>query len=74
VIARLARDRGLTALARFDSEASTASGQQQSDWVVMARNPATLDRLSQDSRWRPITADTGRAWSDDFSNIWTELR
>jgi spermidine synthase len=74
VLARLARDRGLTALARLDSSADTARGYQASHWVVMARSATTLDRLSADSRWRPVQADDARAWSDDFSNIWTELR
>jgi spermidine synthase len=74
VIARLAQDGDLTALARFDASAETAKGYQASDWVVMARNAATLDRLSQDSRWKPLQADARTPWSDDFSNIWTELR
>jgi hypothetical protein len=74
VVARLARDSGLTALARFDPSAGIAKGHQASDWVVMARHASTLDRLLQDSRWKPLQADDRLAWSDDFSNIWTELR
>ncbi len=74
VVARLARDTGLTALVRFDPLAETAKGYQASDWVVMARNASTLHHLSQDSRWKPLQADERLAWSDDFSNIWTELR
>ncbi len=74
VVARLARDRGLKAVARLDSAADMARRHHASHWVVMARNAATLDRLSTDSRWKPVRADDRRAWSDDFSNIWTELR
>lgn len=74
VVARLARDRGLTALVQFDPTVDIARGYTASDWVVMARNPATLEQFSRDSRWKALEADTRRAWSDDFSNIWTELR
>jgi hypothetical protein len=74
VIARLARDHGLTALARFDSAPDTARRYQASEWVVMARRAATLDSFSRDSQWKQLEADGKTAWSDDFSNIWTELR
>ena len=74
VVARLARDRGLTALVQFDSAFDTKRGHSASEWVVMARQAATLERFSRDSRWKKVQADAGTAWSDDFSNIWTELR
>jgi hypothetical protein len=74
VVARLARDRGLTALAQIDSFVDMKLGYAASEWVLMARNPAALERFRRDSRWVPLEADTRRAWSDDFSNIWTELR
>jgi hypothetical protein len=74
VVARLARDRKLTALAQMDSAPDEKRGHQPSEWVVMAREAATLDGLARDSRWKPVQADARRAWTDDFSNIWTELR
>ncbi|HVQ14328.1 MAG TPA: fused MFS/spermidine synthase, partial [Vicinamibacterales bacterium] len=74
VVARLARDRGLTAIAQVDAAADMTRGLAASEWVLMTRDPAALERFRQDSRWAPLEADTRRAWSDDFSNIWTELR
>ncbi len=74
VVARLARDRGLAAFAQLDSAPDETRGYQPSEWVVMARDAATLDSFARDSRWKPVEADARMAWSDDFSNIWTELR
>ena len=74
VVARLARDLGMTALGQLDGVSDPSRGHFASEWVVMARQAATLDRFSRDSRWRPVVPDARRAWTDDFSNIWTELQ
>ena len=74
VIARLARERGLTALTRLDKRADSKRGYEASEWVVMARHPERLQSLASDTRWASLVADAQPAWTDDFSNIWTELR
>jgi hypothetical protein len=74
VIARLARERGLTALTRLDKGVDPKNGFEASEWVVMARRPERLQRLASDTRWTGLIADARPAWTDDFSNIWTELR
>jgi spermidine synthase len=74
VIARLARDRGLTAFTRFDTAVDSKNGFEASEWVVMARRPERLQRIAADTRWTSLIADARPAWTDDFSNIWTELR
>jgi hypothetical protein len=74
VIARLARERGLTALTRLDKHVDPKRGYEASEWVVMARVPDALQDLSSDSRWTRLVADARPAWTDDFSNIWSELR
>jgi hypothetical protein len=74
VIARLARERGLTALTRFDKTVDAKLGFEASEWVVMARRPERLQGLAADAGWTPLMADARPAWTDDFSNIWTELR
>jgi spermidine synthase len=74
VVARLARERGWIALARLDGVHDLTRGYFKSEWVVMARSASTLESFSRDSRWEPLVADARRAWSDDFSNIWTELQ
>ena len=73
VVARLARDAGMTVLSRIDPAQDLNRGYLGSQWVVMARDPRTLDKFAQDPRWRALEPDARRAWSDDFSNIWTEL-
>jgi len=73
-IARLAREQGLTALMRVDKGSDFKRGFEGSEWVVMTRRPERLQRLVADTRWKPLVADARPAWTDDFSNIWTELR
>jgi hypothetical protein len=74
VVARLARERKLTALAQIDPAPDREREHKPSEWVVMARRPETLAGFARDSRWTSVQPDDRRAWSDDFSNIWTELR
>jgi hypothetical protein len=74
VIARLAHERGLTAVTRLDKSVDSKHGFEASEWVVMARRPERLHALVADARWTPLVADARPAWTDDFSNIWTELR
>jgi hypothetical protein len=73
-IARLARDRRLIAFARFDPTVDTARGYEASDWVVMGKSETALEPFVHDHRWIRLDTDGRPAWSDDFSNIWTELR
>jgi hypothetical protein len=74
VVARLARDRGLSAFRRFDKGIDPKNGLAPSEWVVMARHSERLQPLVADRSWTPLIADARPAWTDDFSNIWTELR
>ena len=46
VIARLARERGLTALTRLDKGVDSKHGFEASEWVVMARRPERLAAAS----------------------------
>jgi SAM-dependent methyltransferase len=72
VLGALAGDSGLTALVRLDLDDDAAVGHGKSEWLVMAREPSTLQTLIADQRWqRP---PSGRAvWTDDYSNIVTVL-
>ena len=74
VIARLARERGLQALRRMDKTVDAARGYEASEWVVLARHGEALQGLAADTRWTKLVADARPAWTDDFSNIWSELR
>jgi len=74
VIGRIARELDMTAIARLAGSSDTSGGNLASEWVLMARNAATLDRFARNPEWTPVESDGGRAWTDNFSNIWTELR
>ena len=44
-------------------------GISSSEVVAIARTPEALARLTDDARWSVLEADSGRAWTDDYSNI-----
>jgi len=73
VLAAIARQQGLFALANFDKrlpEAEAKSGRFASHWVMLARTRAPLASLEGRPGWRvPAMNDTVRPWTDDYSNI-----
>ena len=78
VLADLARDAGLAALTLADDDVSDAeaqAGKQSSQWVVMARTPAALERLALNNRWVALRSEPNTAvWTDDYSSIVQTLR
>jgi hypothetical protein len=65
----LARDAGLSALVRDDTnlpEADLDAGKLGSKWLVMGRD---FGALAQDQRWIPAPIKTGRVWTDDYSSL-----
>jgi hypothetical protein len=75
VLASAAREMGMAALVRtddIDEKEQADSGRYGCVWVVMARDRADLTALESDARWKPAREKPGvRAWTDDFSNIWS---
>jgi hypothetical protein len=73
----IARQYGLTALIMRDVNVTpeeAEAGKDASVWIVMARRPDDLKRLTADSRWKTVTApEDFRVWTDDFSNIFSVL-
>lgn len=67
-IAALARKRGLSALQLIDRPAKGALT-RASQWVVLARDPATFSALRADKRWQPLTPPHGPAWTDDHASV-----
>ena len=77
VLARLARDHGLVAFGSLGvatKSDETIHGYSPSDWVVMARDVASIEAVVVPHRWVRLVPDQAPAWSDDFSNIWTAMR
>ena len=75
VLARAARNLQWTAIARFDSvPKEDRDGLNSSDWVLMGRDLSGVAALLSGRGWVPLVTDDGRAWSDDFSNLWSSLR
>jgi len=73
VLSRLARDARVAAYLQSDFDATPAeesAGKDESDWVVMARQPEDLGELVADTKWMVPRPDaTGAAWTDDYSNV-----
>ncbi len=78
VLANLARDAGLTALTRADTDVAQsdlALGKAASVWLAMARQPADLALLSANPHWHPSQGRPGAAvWTDDYSSVLSILR
>ncbi len=78
VLARLARELGLTVRVRHDStltEAEIRRGLATTEWVVMARTDAELGLLEKDRRWTKPTRGGDRAhWTDGYSNVMSVLK
>jgi hypothetical protein len=71
VLGSLAEDAGLASLARDDHTVTDADRQvwkTASSWVVMARDPAALGRLRDDTDWYPLAAGQD-PWTDDYSDV-----
>jgi hypothetical protein len=72
VIREVALHFGLTAARVHQSGGSLV---KPSDWIILARNNAVLDRPELTSKLRPL--DSGkrvRLWTDDYSNLFQILR
>jgi spermidine synthase len=78
VVSALAVDARCASLYRDDPDPPVAPTDLElgSRWVVLARDPRSLDVLRQDPRWRPmpVIADARNLWRDDFSNLLGVLR
>jgi len=78
VLAGLARDAGLAALTRADTEVPAlerARGKAPSVWLVMARRADDLAALAANRRWHPSRGRAGGAvWTDDYSSVLSILR
>jgi hypothetical protein len=75
VVARLAASQGLVAVQQIElKQPGWPEGKSESHWIVMTRNRADLDVLSEDGRWSPLVAAPATPlWTDDFSNILSVL-
>src|SRR5215216_1229154 len=71
VLGDLARDRGLTCYAQYDTDTESFPGKFASHWVTMARESADLGSVPDDPRWEPCATGPGAdsVWTDDFSNL-----
>ncbi|WP_273417802.1 spermidine synthase [Hyphomonas adhaerens] len=72
VVARTGASEGAAMLQQFfvsNPDDPAQEGASSSLVVMLARTPEALDRFRADPRWTPLEADSGRPWSDDYSNI-----
>ncbi len=75
VVAGVMRDLGLTGRVRLQNVGENiADGWYGSHWAVLARSEAALGALATDRRWDHLVPRKERAWTDDFSNIWSVIQ
>ncbi|WP_199247730.1 spermidine synthase [[Phormidium] sp. ETS-05] len=75
VLGAIARDLGLATLSQQQLEITPeekALGKSPSQWVLLSRQSDNFGDLNP--QWHPITNLAAKAWTDDFSNIWTTIR
>lgn len=71
----LSRATGLASRLRADDAPPAGAGTSASDWAVLARSEATLERALPHPTWRsPPAGEYPRPWSDDHSNVLSVLR
>jgi SAM-dependent methyltransferase len=71
VVRRLADELGLTGRRRIDpsSPELEVAGRWSSQWVVLAGDPASVDRLTHELGWGELPPAEGRLWTDDYSDL-----
>lgn len=77
VLASLAHDTSCTFLYREDLDITPedmAAGKCPSQWVVIARDPMSLHRLTETRHWQTWTGPKTEPWTDDFSNVLSAMR
>ncbi|MGH2756435.1 MAG: spermidine synthase, partial [Actinomycetota bacterium] len=78
VLAALADDKNLAAMARSDRDVSSEQGRlgkTASDWVLMSPNSSHLSPLTDDERWSVLRSTPGvRGWTDAYSNVFSVFR
>lgn len=73
VVARIAAAKGLHAVLIHDENDNPAL--RNTDWVLVAANPKSLERELIRQAATPINPDkTARAWTDDFNNLFEALK
>jgi hypothetical protein len=73
VVERIATARGLSSMLVHDK--AEDSDLRATDWVLVAREPATLQRQGLAGAATPFTTVPGlRAWTDDFNNLLSVLK
>jgi SAM-dependent methyltransferase len=74
VVVEIAKAQGLHAVLVHD-EAEHNEALRRTDWVLVSRNPGSLERESIRSATVPVTPIEGlQAWSDDFNNLFGVLK
>jgi spermidine synthase len=77
VLAGLAQDAGLAAMAQDDvtvSAAEAAAGKRGSQWVVLARDRHDFGALADDPRWYTLEVPGAPLWTDDYSSVLSVLK
>lgn len=77
VVGRIAEDLRLEAIRKYDSAETSEryeTGRLSSDWVLLARDTATLQPIRARGGWDTLKPEaTTPLWTDEFSNVWSVI-
>ena len=73
VVAGVMHELGLAGRVQLQTDTKFDKDEFASHWAVLARSEAALGTVAADKRWGPLRPDGRRAWTDDFSNIWSVI-
>ncbi|MCB9942417.1 MAG: fused MFS/spermidine synthase [Geminicoccaceae bacterium] len=74
-VSNIAASVGLVGSVLWDNTGGRDWLHSSSQWVVLARSRAVIDRLKLGKSWQPLDAAPGqRLWTDDYANIIPYLR
>lgn len=71
VLSALAREDKLASALRADK--AMGDGLTPSNWVALSRDPARIEALTQDGKWRPLGKPADTVWRDDYASILPHL-
>jgi SAM-dependent methyltransferase len=68
VLATLVQDAGLLGWWRF-GQGSASDFADPAKWAVVARRRDDVGSIASDRRWRELTGEGARVWTDEYSNV-----
>ncbi len=76
VLGTIAHEQGLVAWMQLDTDIAPPAPAQKnpSQWVIIARDAATLQSAATDARWKPLAPTSDPVWTDAYASVLRALK